>query len=208
MKYQITCDYCGESQDYNEDKERLETCSNCNSSFEHPPSESIEVETSDSVDTYTEIQTVGRLDGFSLTYKTTGVKIDIQHANMITIGRTNSGAEILSKIPQISRNHCTIEYRDDRYLISDSDSLNGTFIGTMRVDCKRSPGQVLEDKTQLFLGQEPFLIELKYTQEEQIDHEDAIVKTPRFRCKQCGNDFEERDDICPSCGSFDSMETA
>ena len=100
--------------------------------------------------------------GLRLIYQKTGERIEIDHNEKIIIGRENTGREILFKIPQISRSHCSILFKDDCYFISDLDSTNGTFIGTKKIDCKINPEQAIKNNELIYLGREPFLVQIKY----------------------------------------------
>ena len=55
------------------------------------------------------------------------------HQDVTTLGRSDSCA-IVIPVPVVSRLHALIEIQHDRYLISDSNSANGTFVNGRRIE--------------------------------------------------------------------------
>jgi pSer/pThr/pTyr-binding forkhead associated (FHA) protein len=115
------------------------------------------------------------------------------------------GREVLSKVLQISRKHCLIEYKDGKYLLSDLDSRNGTFLGVSKIDCRKNPGQLLVDGELVYLGKEPFLVRIVPKTEAAVEEtvrEQPERKAVKFKCPSCGTEFEKDAEICPQCGSY------
>jgi serine/threonine protein kinase len=77
-----------------------------------------------------------------------GTEHVLRHASLL-IGREggNSGAGIELPENQISRMHATVEVRDQRVVLRDLDSKNGTFIGTRRVK-----EQEISDESEFQIG--------------------------------------------------------
>ena len=68
-----------------------------------------------------------------------------------TVGRGASNTITLSQ-PLVSRHHCEVLERDGRLWVRDTGSLNGTFVGSQRIDGIQllSPGQLLTVGTVTF----------------------------------------------------------
>jgi len=208
--YQLICDYCGEKIQFSELNQKPISCSNCNSSLEHLSVQEISTQ-QDSIDKKEE----SHGNGLVLIYQKTGDQITISNFEKVVLGRENFGSEVLGKIPQISRTHCCIELRDNHYIINDLGSMHGTYIGINKTDCKINPDQNINDNDLIFLGREPFLV--KFTtkpfqkevqpdiKKEKLD-EAETKKIIKYRCKNCGNDFDRKQDTCPDCGTYGEME--
>ncbi|MBC2694505.1 MAG: FHA domain-containing protein [Desulfobacteraceae bacterium] len=209
--YRINCNYCGEEITFIDLAERPETCPNCFSSLEEIDIQNI----SDTNNNQTETQEDSGLDGLTLIYQKTNETIHIPHTDKIILGRESFGSEVLGKIPQISGIHCSIEFIDNQYKITDLNSKNGTYTGISKIDCKLNPKQSLNDSNLLFLGKEPFLIKLNFrtgasektvkttSSEEKFEPEE---ETKRFRCLVCAKEFDEKKEICDGCGSYGQWE--
>lgn len=218
--YKIICSYCGEEITFENLSERTESCTNCLS-----PMEELEVQkVSESKNTQADTKGANEADkkplGLTLIYQITNEKLDIVHTEKVVLGRKNFGAEVLGKIPQISRRQCLIEFIDNQYRITDLDSMHGTYIGTSKIDCKENPQQLIKDAELIYLGREPFLAKLHlkaettevYTDisapEEIFDDKLDTEKEMEiiYRCLVCGEDLKEKKDICSGCGSFGQWE--
>ena len=68
------------------------------------------------------------------------------------IGKSQKASYTVKGDKYISRKHCRLTVRDDRFYIEDLDSLNGT-----KVD-----GKNIEQKTEIFDGSEIMLADRKY----------------------------------------------
>jgi hypothetical protein len=216
MMFKIVCDYCGEDIVFSDLNQKPETCHNCNSFLGDMEVLQLSSEVEKKGGNEEQNEDVPA-EGLTLVYQKTGEEIHINHESTIIIGRENAGREVLGKIPQISRKHCAIECVNDQYSVTDLGSLNGTYAGISRIDCKLNPGQVIEDSTLLFLGREPFLVKLKTgPHEAEKDMETDIVGAETgsssvrvghgFRCKSCGAEFDKSDPICPKCQTYGSLE--
>jgi DNA-binding winged helix-turn-helix (wHTH) protein len=67
--------------------------------------------------------------------------------DVITLGRSDSCA-LAIPLPTVSRLHALIEVQHDRYLLSDSDSANGTFVNGRRI----GQGYQLATGDEIWLG--------------------------------------------------------
>lgn len=202
MMKKITCDYCFEDHFFEDEAARPETCSNCHSSLVHLPVE-------DPLVQQAENPLSDDFRGIRLKYLTTGELIDIPHSEIILLGRQNTGSEVLGKIPQVSREHCKIEFLDGRYRVADLNSLNGTFLGATRRDCLKHKNQELKDGDVLYLGREPFLVTVKLPEINEAgngDSEPGEAVAKQFKCKACGKIHEMNLAICDACGSYGQIE--
>lgn len=207
MMYKITCDYCFEDHFFNTLENRPGNCSNCNSPIGHL----VPVETSENDHTENDGITLRVPDGFILTYQKTNATIDIPHGEIIILGRQNAGNEVLANIPQISREHCKIEYFNGKYLLTDLNSLNGTFLGSSRRDCRKHMKQAIQDHDVIYLGRESFTVVIKYraSEEDEASHpanQEEIVIEARFKCRGCGKIHDMNLLICDNCGSYGQIE--
>jgi len=205
--YKITCDYCFEDNVFTDPDSRPEVCSNCNSPIDH-----IEVrDISESIDLEQEMNKPRTLDGFTLTYEKTGDKIQIDHNEIIILGRQATGKELLHKIPQISREHCKIEFIDGNYVLTDLNSMNGTFLGANRRDCNKHHLQKIKDNDIVYLGREPFQVQLRYkilnAGEQILTDIPEEIKMLRFKCRACGKIHNMNLLICDNCGSYGQLES-
>jgi pSer/pThr/pTyr-binding forkhead associated (FHA) protein len=101
-----------------------------------------------------------KIIGLKLIYQKTSDEIQLKTEPKIILGRQNFGSKVLSKIKQVSRAHCSIEFADNQFIVKDLGSTNGTFtgLGDDKVNCLEP--QILKDKDFLVLGQEVFLVQL------------------------------------------------
>jgi hypothetical protein len=205
--YKITCDYCFEDNVFTDPDSRPVVCSNCNSPIDH-----IEVhDESESIDLEQEMNKPRTLDGLTLTYEKTGEKIYLEHNEIIILGRQANGKEFLHKIPQISREHCKIEFLDGNYVLTDLGSMNGTFVGVNRRDCNKYQMQKIKDNDIIYLGREPFQVQLRYkvlnAGEQLLTDASEEIKMLRFKCRACGKIHNMNLLICDNCGSYGQLES-
>jgi pSer/pThr/pTyr-binding forkhead associated (FHA) protein len=85
------------------------------------------------------------------------------------VGRSES-CDIRPMDAEVSRKHCSIEMKDDRYWVFDLMSLNGTFVNDTRVQSKH----VLNDGDELRLAF--FSMRFRMKEEEEIPIPDGTTK--------------------------------
>jgi hypothetical protein len=153
--------------------------------------------------------------GLTLIYQINQQRIDIQASGQTILGREASGANVLSNIffngkQVISRRHCSIEFRDNRFYLQDEGSLNGTFYGPGKTSCRES-SQVIENGELLYMGEEPFLAKVRM-RSAKVPAQSSAGEPPvqtRYRCNEsfCGHEMEipPGDGICPGCRAFNSF---
>lgn len=199
MMKKLTCDYCFEDHFFAEESERPESCKNCHSPLGHL--KAIDPDEDEQSDTF---------EGIRLRYEKTGEVIAIPHSEIIILGRHNAGRDILEKIPQVSREHCKIEFLDGKYKVTDLNSLNGTYLGKSHHDCLKHQNQELKNNDLLYLGKEPFRIALKIPEGPDVK---ITPSSPgkeelnlRYKCKACGKIHDLNLAICDECGSYGQIE--
>jgi len=205
----LICDYCFEDHFFDEEKDRPEICKNCNTPLQHI--KTIDATTTDGDPHFSVFENFGLSKGIVLTYQKTGDLIEIPHNEIIILGRENTGKEVLENIPHISREHCKIEFINGHYLVTDLNSMNGTFIGPSRRDCLKHKGQELKNNDLLYLGREPFLATIfndASSNEDLIALTDVDDELPslRYKCKGCGKVHDMNLIICDECGSYGQIE--
>jgi len=228
MMYKIICDYCDQELLFEKISDKPEICDNCNTALTHIEPEKLSEEESTESNAKEQKADHRMCLGLTLIYQKTGEKISIVQTKTI-LGREGVGSDVLGQVPQISRSHCLIEYKDDQYSITDLDSLNGTFLGASKVNCKENPSQKIQNDDFLFLGREPFLIQLHYEnssqtctgtdqpfyemgEETKSNPGDESVKFRKivYRCKVCGTDYEKKEEIqnavCRKCSTFNEWD--
>ena len=210
--YKINCSYCGEESIFENLSDRPKSCTNCLQPLEELEVQQIsesEIVQSETQKTEEEKQSTG----LTLICQKTNEKINIEHVEKVILGRESFGSEVL-KVPQISGIHCLIEFTDNQYKITDLDSRNGTFAGISKIDCKKNPQQILNNGDLVFLGREPFLIQINFQPEvtekedgSSISEEESTTrpepgknKIVVFRCLNCGNEYDTKEEICKGCG--------
>jgi len=205
--YKITCDYCFEDNFFSELEMRPVVCANCNSPVNH-----LEIKDLDEIPNLEiEGQNKKQLDGLTLISEKTKALIEIPHSEITVLGRQNVGGEVFADIPQISREHCKIEYLDGNYVLTDLDSLNGTFIGQAKRDCRKRIQVKIKDNDVIYLGKEAFIVRLKY---RTLKDDEAILmheihdelKIRKFKCRACGKIHNLNLIICDACGSYGQVE--
>jgi len=224
--YKIDCSNCDEANLFENLSDRPESCMHCLGPLEGlevqqiPESEFVETDTQ-------ETKRKGeQMEGLTLIYQKTNEKINIEHMEKVVLGRESFGSEILGKVVQISRNHCLIEFTDNQYKITDLDSHNGTFVGISKIDCKKNPQQILNNGDLVFLGREPFLVQLHFEAQPSVEADELSAqqdseiasnngqpdnrKSVFYRCKNCGEDYDHKKDICEEvcreCGTYNEWE--
>jgi hypothetical protein len=198
----ITCDYCFEDNYFDQDAARPESCRNCNSPLGHLEAIDPDAETGKkSVDE--------NFTGVRLKYNKTGEVIELPHSEIQILGRQNAGSEVLGKIPQISREHCKIEFLDGKYKVTDLNSMNGTFLGPGKRDCLKKKYQELKDGDILYLGKEQFRVFVHLPQPDESTGDSGILEeleSRRYKCKACGKIHDLNLAICDACGSYGQVE--
>lgn len=213
--FKIICDYCGEDIQFSEIEKKPSICPNdyCKESLEN-----LEIQEISTQEHEIEENSKDYLNGLVLIFQKTGEEIRLGNFEKVILGRENFGMEVLGKIKQISRVHCSIEFKNNMYIINDLGSMHGTYSGINKIDCKKNPNQTLKDNDLIFLGKEPFLVKfILRSEQEGIIHEIKDEKEPevvesrpakiiKYRCRECGTEFDEKYDKCPIDGSYGTME--
>jgi hypothetical protein len=160
---------------------------------------------------------VVKIKNLTLIYQITQDKIEININEKVILGRENHGRELFEKIRingkvTISRKHCSIEYKDGKFYLFDDSSLNGTFLGINKIDCKKNE-QVIENHDFVYLGEEPFMALINFEDPEQLEKEKTdseensrIVKQYQCNDQNCGGYKSEKPfELCPVCGTFNNV---
>jgi len=205
--FRITCDYCFEDHFFELENDRPESCKNCNSPLGHLAVENTLEEEASAIRSLND-EFGGAI---TLTYQKTGEQIEIPHSEIIILGRQNTGRELFEKIPQISREHCKIEFINGQYLVTDLNSMNGTFIGNNQRDCLKHKKELLTDNVVLYLGREAFLVSISIlvSTSQQSSYDNDLTdefNSLRFKCKACGKIHDMNLMICDACGSYGQIE--
>lgn len=82
------------------------------------------------------------------------MQIEISREEFV-IGKDPSADAIIDFNPAISRRHCKITYRDERYFIEDLGSSNGTYVNRKRIDETIIP---LKNGDRLILANTKFIV--------------------------------------------------
>ena len=155
--------------------------------------------------------------GLTLVYQMNQQRIDVPAVERTVLGRRSFGAHVLSKIyfngaQVVSRNHCSIELRNNQFYLRDEGSLNGTFYGPGKVDCRDAP-QLIEDGSLLYLGEEPFVALVRYREPqqppttEQVAPSASPVAIKTYKCRLgCGYETQDPTSLdCPTCDAANSL---
>jgi phage FluMu protein Com len=154
--------------------------------------------------------------GLTLVYQINQERLEIPALGKTILGRDGFGASLLAKIvfngkQVISRRHCSIEFRENKFYLQDEGSLNGTYYSSDKIDCKHS-AQIIQDESLVYLGEEPFLAKVQSRRTERpVENKSAAegsVPSPRnYRCNEsmCGYETESPPRICPQCKAFNSF---
>ncbi len=192
---------------FSEKKNQPFCCRQCSVAFEEE--RVIEVETTD------ELEVIG----LTLIYQADQKHIDIPLCDKIILGREHFGEEVFSNIQYngkfvVSRKHCSIEFKAGNFYLRDENSLNGTFVGINKINCKDSPG-IIEDNGLVFIGREPFLVKFNRKKLEKdklsrdyINEPDKNIETNiLFRCNESGCGYESISfvPVCPKCTTYNSL---
>lgn len=165
-------------------------------------------------DTIAEISTVGpKVNKLTIIYQKNLRQLELPVLHKTVLGRENVGAELFSSIlvngkPVVSRTHCSIEFVDGKFYLFDEGSLNGTYYGVNKLNCKTSP-QIIEDNSLFYIGEEVFHAHYTYEEEEnkpmssEVQVQSNTIK--EYRCKGCGKNFTEYSEDCPDCGRYNSL---
>jgi pSer/pThr/pTyr-binding forkhead associated (FHA) protein len=211
--YKVICYNCLSEVTFSDPKSMPKECPYC-------------FETIDASVPVTEIPiTTGIVDSLTLIYQINQQKIIVLPAGITFLGRENTGAETLKNIlcnekPVVSRKHCSIEFKDNKFFLKDENSLNGTFYGVNKINCNNNP-QLIENNSMIFLGQEAFLAIIKYkvtapitqttdstqasSNEKKEDGKETLTIKKRYRCKDCGAEFDTWSQECPKCETYNGL---
>lgn len=202
----VICKVCNKENKYLSESDVRSECEYCYSFFEHP----FAIVQCD--------EPSPEPESLTIIYQITQERIQITTDQKVVLGRENVGRETFSKIlhngkPTISRKHCSIEFKDGRFMLSDEGSLNGTFAGVNKEDCKKSP-RVIEHDSIFYLGEEPFLakMNIKNKAKEKEEKKPAEEITRKIKYYQCndqncsGYTSEVIFDSCPECNSFKNIK--
>ena len=107
--YKITCDFCGNKHLFKTKEEQPKECANqaCQNSLE-----GLEVKELENIEDNEATKTI---NGLKLIYQKTSEEVILNTEPKIILGRQNFGSEVLSKIKQVSRAHCSIELTDNQF---------------------------------------------------------------------------------------------
>ncbi len=194
--YKIICDFCGTENLFSEKEHAAVECLNeaCQNSLEGL--EIIEITNDNNIPENVNIV------GLKLIYQKTSEEITLKTNAKIILGRESYGSEVLGEIAQISRSHCSLEFVDNRFIVSDLNSTNGTFIGLGNDKISCTTAQVLNEKDFLVLGKEVFLVQFI---KEKLSIEKANNKTQEpteILCTECSCILEKLPCSCPDCGTW------
>ncbi|MBK8464898.1 MAG: FHA domain-containing protein [Chloracidobacterium sp.] len=160
-------------------------------------------------------QVVRYVSGLELVYQIDQRRIQLGISEKTILGRSGYGADVLSTIlyngeKVISRNHCSIEYRDGDFFIRDENSKNGTFYGVKKISCRNSP-QLIEHNSLIYLGEEPFVAQIiQRVKEIEAESTEACRREETgpvgiYRCNDCGFETTEKLPECPKCNTRKSF---
>lgn len=155
--------------------------------------------------------------GLTLIYQIDQQRIEIPASPKTVLGRDSFGAKILSKIfyngkSVVSRKHCSIEFQENKIYLRDEGSLNGTYYGVNKIDCKGAP-QVIENENLIYLGEEPFLAQIRFKapkivpQEKPSETLNITKAIKKYRCNEsiCGSEYDVFHAVCPNCTTYNSL---
>jgi len=194
--YKIICDFCGTENLFSVKEHAPTECSNqaCQNSLE-----GLEIIEFTEVDN----SNIEDLDiiGLKLIYQKTSEEIIIKTDSKIILGRENYGSEVLGKIAQISRSHCSLEFKDNTFIVCDLNSTNGSFIGLGANKISCTTPQMLKDKDFLVLGKEVFLVQ--FLNEDKKQEKEIVVEAPtEILCTECSCVLTKLPCSCPDCGTW------
>jgi FHA domain len=82
----------------------------------------------------------------------TSAEILLPAEGRFTIGRKTRVSDLYLEYPDVSRSHAVIECQESMFMLTDLDSLNGTFLNEQRVKTQRP--QLLQPGDRLRFGQD------------------------------------------------------
>lgn len=189
-------------------EENFPNCGNLNSPSEVEKKDGKSMYCNETIPTMVSNNTDDRhIERLILTYSKTNETIEISAEGKVTLGRGYTGAEIFDKIlnkfnlPVISRKHCSIEFKNGHFFISDERSTNGTFYGDAKAKCTTEP-ILIANYSLIYFGEELFLAQYQYsTNNSETDSELSHIGNleQRFICNKCGNESNQADVKC-KCG--------
>jgi len=163
------------------------------------------------------LKEIKEIIGLTLIYQINQQQIEIHTAQKTVLGRESFGSNVLSNIffngkVVVSRKHCSIEFKENKFYLQDEGSLNGTYYGVNKIDCRNSP-QVIENESLVYLGEEPFLARIRFklpekiAQNEPFPPQDALKIVRKYKCNESSCNFESEtpQSVCPNCDTYNSM---
>ncbi len=200
--FKLICGFCGTENTFSSIEHQPAECSNqaCQNSLE-----GLEIINENKKQ---QVEKDLKLIGLKLIYQKTSEEIILKTDPKIILGRESIGSKVLWKIEQISRSHCSIEFNNNKYTVTDLGSTNGTFIGlgTDKISCKKP--QLLSNKDFLVLGREVFLIQ--FLKEEKLSEPETVlrvetkknVELKEILCTECSCILSNLPCSCPDCGAW------
>lgn len=198
-------------------------CPNCEKENTFQSGDDIPVECSYCFTSFPESVTTTETTGddreiksLTIIYQSNQQRLEIPISQKTVLGRENFGSSLFLGIlkngkPVVSRKHCSIEFVNGKFYLRDEDSLNGTFYGANKISCKNNP-QVIEKNSTFFIGQEAFFAQINFKEPKQEEESDTTRHVSnesksirQYRCRGCGNNFDEFSDVCPECDRYNSL---
>jgi hypothetical protein len=189
----IKCINCNSSYEFENASEIPSYCEHCNEDLE--PKEVSESEVNNNEEIVNLKWTKQRDSSFFNVSKS---------SNMLhLIGRMHHGSELLcsileNNIPIISKTHCSVEFLENNVYLKDEGSTNGTFWGYEKISCTTK--KLLKDNQLVWLANELFIVTFEFKRE--VISESKINNNTKYRCKDCGQTFDTRRELCPKCEAW------
>lgn len=201
----IHCQICGKTTSFGSFEIKPHECSFCFSALDETAQISEDLATS-------------KPEKLRFTCCKSGNSFDCPATDGALLGRAHFGADIFNTFtdkqkPIISRQHASLRLVESTVFLSDENSLNGTFVGELKISCALAP-QKLTDKMLVFFGKEPFNVTFLYA-ENQDDKQKEVSDAPEivsekpllYICNNCGITVQGLpvNRLCPTCSSFNSF---
>lgn len=204
--FKIVCQNCDKENSFHSMNNVPVECSFCFEQFDS----SIAISESN--------EQIGEITGLTIIYQVTQQRLEVSILHKTILGRENFGADIFKEIFSlgklvVSRKHCSIEFKDSNFYLLDEGSLNGTYYGVNKLNCKNSP-HVIENNSIFYIGDEAFIAQINFQEEKieplnnEIEKKQEVVKSIKlYRCNEsgCGYETQTSISVCPSCSTFNSL---